>query len=127
MVPGASEATGPTARATCPITREGTHRITRTPAAAAISPGVFLIVPRLPPRAEPSALLAGGNTKVDVARDRLAREFVRHLDLEAIVASRKRGQLHALARRQLMAQGHVEFFRQRAGVERLHAIGRAHV
>src|SRR5215472_4647980 len=120
MVPGASEATGLPDGSFCAKTLAGTQSITRMPAAAAISPGVFLMRPSAAAGAKrDSPCLGSGDREVDVARDRLARELVGDLYFESIVARRKRGQLHALPCRQLMSQGHVELFRQRARIQRL--------
>src|SRR5437763_6199364 len=93
----------------------GTHRITRTPAAAAISLGVFLIRPSA--AAGQRSPLAGSDAEVDVARNRLRCELVRDLDLEPVIACRERRQRHGLPRLQLMAERHVERGRQRSAIE----------
>src|SRR5215467_4382570 len=98
----------------------GTQSITRTPAAAAISPGVFLMRPSAAAEAKRAALCLGsGDRKVDVARNRLARKLVGDLHFESIVTRRERSQLHALPGRQLMPERHVEFLGQRRRVQRL--------
>src|SRR5688500_20358682 len=57
--------------------------------------------------------------EVDVLRESLTRDLVRHLDLEPIVAHRKTRQRHDQAARQLVAGGDIELRRQSRRIQQL--------
>ena len=65
------------------------------------------------------SLYPADDGEVHVARQRLVRELVGDLDLEAIVAFRERRQRHGLAALELMAGGEIELRRQRLRVQAL--------
>src|SRR6185436_16792024 len=122
MAPGVSDASAASALTGCAEEGDdwapagnGTHKCTRTPAAAAIRLGVFLMRPSV--AAGSARALSGGNGEVDVARYRLRPEFVRNLDFKPIIARRERRQRHRLSGLQLVAERHVERRRQRLAVQ----------
>src|SRR5258708_22461471 len=117
MAPEASDAMCPADTDGCAAAGRGTQKVTRTPAAAAIRLGVFLMRPWAAAGSSARVALTSGDGEVDFARYGLRRELVGDFDFEPVVARRKRLQRHGLPRLELVAERHVERRRQRRPVE----------
>src|SRR5258707_1247512 len=96
IVPEGSEATRSTGWGVCAEPRADAQRTTTAPTPAAINLDASLMVPPSG-RGTRGGALPGGDGEVDFPRQRLVRDLVGHLDLEAVITVREGGKRYGLA------------------------------
>src|SRR4051812_47987247 len=111
MVPGTAAAAARLGASGAWANRGAWRQIPRMPTATAINLDACLMVPPAAGVARRGALPCDDG-EVDVPGQRLVRELVGDLDLEPVVAVRKRCERHGLTGLQLMSLRHVELRRQ---------------